>query len=242
VTLDAWLRTHEYLQPIARVRSRIDASLGALDGVARPEPPLWSGYAADFLAGVPLLQSAGTAIDLEPTERAIAALGERLGPSLAGGELAPGLLPYAGWIVRAAALRPLVAAFAEWRDDDRWMRPYCPTCGSPPAMAQLIGVEPGRRRFLVCGCCATRWRYTRTGCPFCEAQSHRLSSIGIDGEAGLRIDYCETCRGYLKTYDGQGSEDVLLADWTSLHLDVLARDRGLKRVAASLYELEPQTT
>jgi hypothetical protein len=30
---------------------------------------------------------------------------------------------------------------------------------------------------------------------------------------------------------------VLLADWTSLHLDVLARDRGLKRLAASLYEL-----
>ena len=54
---------------------------------------------------------------------------------------------------------------------------------------------------------------------------------------GLRIDYCEDCSGYLKTYDGQGSEAVLLADWTSLHLDILARDRGLKRYAASLYEV-----
>jgi hypothetical protein len=27
------------------------------------------------------------------------------------------------------------------------------------------------------------------------------------------------------------------ADWTSLHLDVIARDRGLKRLASSLYEL-----
>ena len=68
---------------------------------------------------------------------------------------------------------------------------------------------------LVCGCCGTRWRYARTGCPFCETASHRLASIGIDDEHGLRIDYCASCQGYLKTYDGSGDEDVLLADWTS---------------------------
>jgi hypothetical protein len=27
----------------------------------------------------------------------------------------------------------------------------------------------------------------------------------------------------------------MLSDWTSLHLDVIARDRGLQRKAASLY-------
>lgn len=32
---------------------------------------------------------------------------------------------------------------------------------------------------------------------------------------------------------------LLLSDWSSLHLDVLAVDRGLKRLAASLYEFEP---
>jgi hypothetical protein len=32
---------------------------------------------------------------------------------------------------------------------------------------------------------------------------------------------------------------VLLSDWSSLHLDLLAHDRGLQRLAASLYELEP---
>ena len=77
-----------------------------------------------------------------------------------------------------------------------------------------------------------------TGCPFCEpTDDHRLSVVAVDGEGGLRIDYCERCRGYLKTYNGAGSENLLLADWTSLHLDVLARDRGLTRMAASLYEL-----
>ena len=42
---------------------------------------------------------------------------------------------------------------------------------------------------------------------------------------GLRIDHCESCRGYLKTYDGQGNETLWLADWSSLHLDLIAHDR-----------------
>lgn len=49
-------------------------------------------------------------------------------------------------------------------------------------------------------------------------------SLAIEGEAGLRIG--ESCKGYLKTYDGQGDEAVLLADWTSLPFDLVARDRG----------------
>jgi FdhE protein len=61
--------------------------------------------------------------------------------------------------------------------------------------------------------------------------------VVAEGEGGLRIDYCESCKGYLKTYDGEGSETVLLADWTSIHLDVIAFDRGLKRFCTSLYQL-----
>ena len=106
-------------------------------------------------------------------------------------------------------------------------------------MAQLVGADPGRLRLLACGCCGTRWQYRRTACPFCEADSQRLASLAVEGEAGLRIDHCESCRGYLKTYDGQGNEALLLADWTSLHLDLVASDRRLKRRAASLYGFEP---
>jgi len=149
----------------------------------------------------------------------------------------PGLLRYVGWTATARYLFPLVDAFARWRDEEKWHRKYCPTCGSAPAMAQLVGVDPGRQRFLCCGGCGTRWRYRRTQCPFCENDSQRLSVVAVEGEGGLRIDFCEACKGYLKTYDGQGNEAVLLADWTSLHLDLLALDRGLKRMAASLYEL-----
>ena len=55
---------------------------------------------------------------------------------------------------------------------------------------------------------------------------------------GLRIDHCESCSAYLKTYAGQGDEAILLADWTSLHLDIAARERGWHRMAASLYDLD----
>ena len=150
----------------------------------------------------------------------------------------PGLLRYLGWTALEIFLRPLRKAFDKWREEEYWLRGYCPMCGSLPAMAQLIGRESVRQRFLFCGRCGTRCRYQRTECPFCESQDHRrLAVLTIEGEAGLRIDHCELCGGYLKTYDGEGSEEVLLADWTSIHLDFIAHDRGLRRMAASLYEL-----
>jgi FdhE protein len=148
-----------------------------------------------------------------------------------------GLLRFLGWSATRRWLQPVLVAFTHWRDQERWQRSQCPACGALPAMAQLVGVDPGRMRFLACGCCGTRWRYRRTMCPFCEADTNRVQVVAVDAESGLRVDFCETCRGYLKTYVGHGREDVLLADWTSLHLDVLAKDHDLKRMATSLFEL-----
>ena len=149
-----------------------------------------------------------------------------------------GLLRYLGWKAMARYLAPVVAAFDARRNDELWLRRSCPTCGSPPAMAQLLGTDPGRKRLLVCGGCGTRWQFPRTKCPFCENDSQKLSVVTVEGEAGLRIDYCRPCGGYVKTYDGQGDEALLLSDWSSLHLDLVAHDRGLKRRAASLFALD----
>lgn len=270
---DPWLEAHAYLRPLADLSARVDR---AASGIEVPDAhlPDWDGYRSDFLAGVPLLQSAAAGVDLEPGGRMAVALVERLAADgsperfteetralarelaresavarrladflLGDDTLAPpfpGLLRYLGWTAMARFLRRAVAAFDGWRDEERWRRRYCPTCGSLPAMAQLVGVDPGRMRLLSCGRCGTRWQFKRTGCPFCETDAARLASVAIEGEHGLRIDHCESCRGYLKTYDGQGNEGLLLSDWSSLHLDLVAQDRGLKRLAASLYELEPE--
>lgn len=148
-----------------------------------------------------------------------------------------GCLHYLGWTVLASFLAPVVEAFSAWRNDDYWLLNYCPMCGALPAMGQLVDTESSRMRLLRCGRCRSRWLYRRTACPFCQnADEHRLTTLSIQGEP-LRIDYCEDCRGYLKTYVGQGTENCFLADWTSLHLDVVALDRGLKRCGTSLYQI-----
>jgi len=252
---DAWVARHRYLEPIAEARARVDAAASRLSRPA--DVPEWDAYAADFHEGIPLLQSERASMDVgdpasvvsgmldaltaAPLPEWLADQCRTLRDEMHGAPDAPPGSPLFRWLlwaVLASDLRPVVAAFSRWRDEDRWLRNYCPTCGSAPAMAQLVGNGEGRLRLLSCGCCGTRWRYRRTGCPFCEPiDDHRLTVLAVKGEEGLRIDYCEWCQGYLKTYNGEGNEDVLLADWTSLHLDLLARDRGLKRLAASLYEV-----
>jgi FdhE protein len=165
-----------------------------------------------------------------------------------GGSGAPaneaGLLRYLGWRALRRVLAPALAAYDAWRADERlggeerWMRGDCPTCGALPPLNQLGGPEDQPWRRLACGCCGTRWRFRRSGCPFCgNSALDRLGALEIEGEPRVRIDTCESCRGYLKTYQGEGEEAVFLADWTTLHLDVLARERGLKRVGESLYDL-----
>ena len=150
----------------------------------------------------------------------------------------PGLFRYLGWTMLATYLGPLITTFENWRDEESWLHPYCPICGSGPSMAQLAGTEPARRRMLVCGNCGTRWRFPRMSCPFCQRQSgHQLSTLLVEGEKHIRIDYCECCNGYLKTYNGEGSEGVLLKDWTSFHLDLMAEDYGLMRLGDSRYDL-----
>ena len=256
MTRDAWLTRHPYLRPVAVVHAVVERAAADIPAPESPTPD-WDGYASDFRAGVPLLESSKVAMDLLPPEDAVRSLIARLVSSPlpdpmaqqcralaaeleSGGEPVEhrGLFRYLAWMVMVRHLGSIVTAFDGWRNEDHWLRNYCPTCGEPPAMAQLIGKDPGRLRKLSCGCCKTRWQYRRTGCPFCDRQDeHRLAVVAVEGESGLRIDYCDTCGGYLKTYDGEGEESVLLADWTSLHLDLIARDRGLKRMAASLYEV-----
>lgn len=204
--------------------------------------------AVDLVGRLAARSAAGSPIarlsELDARLRGLPDASRRVADTLLGDESlfpdSPGLLKYFGWTAMSRYLAPLVVSFAVWRGE-RWGRPCCPTCGSAPAMAQMIGAatENVRLRLLSCGLCGTRWKYARTRCPFCETDAQRLDSVAVEGEGGLRIDYCEKCLGYLKTYDGTGSEAVLLADWTSLHLDFVARDRGLRRLAASLYDLEP---
>jgi FdhE protein len=266
MTEDVWLKKHPYLQPLANLHAQVATAAAEITNV-QAHVPIWDNYLQDFHSGIPLLQSSSFALDLEPLGSITRRIVEKLAASRLPGKLSddsrvlnadlcrssdisdwlisgdaissgrPGLFRYVGWTALASYLHPVVTAFAGWRDEEKWLRNYCPTCGSAPTMARLAGTDPSRQRFLCCGCCGTRWWYRRTACPFCENNDDRqLAVLTIEGEGGLRIDHCKSCGGYLKTYAGNSSEDFFLTEWTSIHLDIVARDHGLKRLASSLYE------
>jgi FdhE protein len=144
------------------------------------------------------------------------------------------LLQLLAWRAFGRLLAPILEPFTAWRNGQRWGRASCPMCGALPMMAHARGGE----RTLVCGCCTSRWKDAPPGCPHCGNRDvGRRARLESKGAAGLRLDVCEACKGYLKVYTGEGEEAVFLADWPTLAHDGLAVERGYRRRGASLWEL-----
>ena len=147
-----------------------------------------------------------------------------------------GLLRVLGWRAITRALAPVLSSYAEWRNEDNWMRGYCPVCGTLPPLAHLApgGMQP---RLLACACCHSIWHYRRIGCPFCENEDPtQLGIFTIEQEPLFRLDTCRECNGYLKTCLGESDLELHLSDWSTLHLDILARQHHLKRKSSSFFE------
>lgn len=154
-------------------------------------------------------------------------------------EIDEGFLVFLAWSSLAETLKPLKSKLMELLEGNRWRRGYCPICGQLPAMGQLVTVaqDQGRERELICGCCQMRWQYRRIGCPYCDNQEQEaLKIIEVAEEADLRIDTCDKCKSYLKIYTGEGNRQVALADWSSLHLDLIGEKNGYKRTGYQMYK------
>ena len=48
----------------------------------------------------------------------------------------------------------------------------------------------------------------------------------------MRLDVCQECDCYLKTYGSEDEEEIYLRDWATLHLDLLAEEKTLHKVGA----------
>jgi FdhE protein len=97
----------------------------------------------------------------------------------------------------------------------------------------------GSPRSLVCGRCAAWWGFARATCPHCgEEDPRKIAAHIVEGRRGVRIDVCETCNAYVKTFDlrVEGSRDVvpLVDDIASLSLDLWATTKGYRRRTVSL--------
>ncbi len=145
-----------------------------------------------------------------------------------------------GFWVRVAAGPVLEAARAQIATPSReeWAGGACPACGGL-AQASVIAEESGEfmggsPRSLVCGRCAGWWTFARALCTWCgEADPRRLPSFVPDERRAVRIDGCETCDTYVKTFDlreAGGLELVpLVDDVATVTLDLWAHDQGLSR-------------
>ena len=137
-------------------------------------------------------------------------------------------------------IKPFVEATAshlrDMVDEDSWDKGYCPICGSQPLMAELRGEEG--KRIWTCSFCGNQWRGKRLMCPFCENTDHRtLRYFYTEKEKAYRIDVCDKCKRYIKTVDTRQLADEIflpVEDLATLHLDILAADKGFKRESFDL--------
>ena len=115
-------------------------------------------------------------------------------------------------------------------DPETWLKSHCPVCGSLPSLSLLKG--EGGKRYLLCSYCGYQWRVDRLFCPFCNNKEQgSLKYFLGEGEEAYRIDLCDQCRQYIKTIDYRNLEesDPVLEDLGTLHLDLLASQKGYKR-------------
>ncbi len=70
-------------------------------------------------------------------------------------------------------------------------------------IAEESGEFPGGSpRSLVCGRCSTWWPFPRATCAVCgEEDPRNMGAHFAEDGLWVRIDACETCHGYVKTFD-----------------------------------------
>ncbi len=115
-------------------------------------------------------------------------------------------------------------------ESEAWLKGYCPICGSIPSLS-LLKDEVGKR-YLLCSYCGYQWRVDRLFCPFCNNMDQEsLHYLFAEGEEAYRIDLCDKCHQYIKTIDYRNlaESDPVVEDLASLHLDLLANEKGYKR-------------
>jgi FdhE protein len=123
------------------------------------------------------------------------------------------------------------SASAHWRD-----RPYCPTCGSWPAFAEVRGIE--RSRFYRCGRCGSEWHAHGLSCPYCATTNHRDLVELVPERAGADgfVQACGRCHAYVKALNRLQACDplaVVVEDLQGAALDVAALEQGYARPAGA---------
>lgn len=138
------------------------------------------------------------------------------------------LVNFFAWVSFRHGLKPYLKSLEEV--EKGWIHGDCPTCGEKPVMGFLKRTGRGRERFLSCCHCGTSWSYKRVGCPYCgNSDPKTLGVIDVEEEGDIRIDVCNNCDSYIKTYVDKGKTGAAYEDWASVHIDMLFKDKKYKK-------------
>lgn len=129
----------------------------------------------------------------------------------------------------------LMEHFQERINDEQWYRADCPFCGYYPDMSMIVDSEGGKR-YLHCALCEMTWVYKRIGCTICGNEDGKTLGyfVHTDEETPYRIDYCEKCKGYIKTlrvpkFSETAQFDLTVENIITLNLDHAAIHNGFSR-------------
>ena len=84
-------------------------------------------------------------------------------------------------------------------DDADWHASSCPFCGYYSDISKIIEARYNVR-ILHCGFCENEWKYPRLNCAICENNDQdTLGFFTYDDDNVYRIDFCDVCKGFIKT-------------------------------------------
>lgn len=123
-------------------------------------------------------------------------------------------------LLRSATER--VGPASVWRG---WSRTVCPCCGGAP---DVVLLERGAHRTLVCARCDAQWRAPRPGCLSCENSEPPAIARISNGPLGFDLVMCSACGRFIKERPRRGVDAMLVERALTVELDLAAEQRGLR--------------
>jgi hypothetical protein len=123
-------------------------------------------------------------------------------------------------VLRAASMR--VGSPTVWRG---WPRTVCPCCGGAP---DIMLVERGAQRTLVCARCDAQWRAKHSGCLGCETEVSPAIARIANPALGYDLVMCNACGRFIKERPRRGVESFIVERALTTELDLAAEHRGLR--------------
>jgi len=115
-----------------------------------------------------------------------------------------------------------------------WDSNTCPFCGFYPEMSKIIK-NKDNFRMLHCGLCDYEWQFRRIRCAICgNDDKDSLGYYTAEDDDTHRVDFCNECKGYIKTIwvpdeFEESRYDLTVENVITNYLDATLIDMGYNR-------------